>query len=382
MEYRDYYATLGLPKDASQADIKKAFRRLAREHHPDVNKGDAAAERRFKELSEANEVLSDPAKRKAYDQLGADWAAYQRAGAGAGGDPFAGFAGFGGAGGAAGQKGGIRFEYHGNAEDLAGFSDFFRTFFAGGANVAGMDRSGGRGRGRDGGAAASSGAGTIDFEPLFGGLGGDSGAGYASSGFGTGSPRGTRRQAHRPPVDAVAETTVTLEEVLAGTERHIDVGGKRLEVKIPPGVRDGQRIRLSGRAEGGGHVYITVHVAPHPEYTREGADLGMELPLTLGEALLGGQVAVEGLGGRQLLLTVPPATQNGRLIRLAGQGLPRGADGGRGDLRVRTSVVLPAALDEEGRKLAQALVEHVDQPDPRAGARRARAGRSQSQRNP
>ena len=106
-----------------------------------------------------------------------------------------------------------------------------------------------------------------DFEPLFGGLGGDSGAGHAASGFGTGSPRGTRRRTPARPADVVAETTVSLEEVLAGTERHLEVGGKRLEVRIPPGVRDGQRIRLSGKAEGGGHVYITVHVAAHPVFS-------------------------------------------------------------------------------------------------------------------
>jgi curved DNA-binding protein len=176
MEYRDYYATLGVGKDASQADIKKAFRRLARENHPDVNKGDAAAEQRFKEISEANEVLSDPDKRKAYDQLGANWQAYQQAAGNGRGQPFTGF-GSAGAGTAGGFPGGMRFEYHGNPEDLAGFSDFFRTFFGGG----------------------SSGASTagFDIDPLFGGLGGDTGAGYASSGFGTGSARG--RGAAPPP---------------------------------------------------------------------------------------------------------------------------------------------------------------------------------------
>jgi DnaJ-class molecular chaperone len=363
MEYRDYYATLGVDKHASQADIKKAYRRLARAHHPDVNKGDAAAEQRFKEVSEANEVLSDPEKRRAYDQLGANWAAYQRAG-GTAGDPFAGFA----AGGAA--PGGMRLEFRGDAADLSGFSDFFRAFFGGGfgaASSAGASRRGTAAAGRQRTETADA-YGSLDFEPLFGGIGGDSGAGHAASGFGTGSARGTRRAARPAPADATAETTVTLEEVLHGTERHIEVGGKRLEVKIPPGVKDGQRIRLSGRAEGGGHVYITVHVARHPVYTREGDDLSMELPLTLAEALLGGQVGLQAPGGRQLLLTIPPGTQNGRLFRLAGQGLPRGANGPRGDLRVRTSVVLPSALDEEGTRRAQAFLDHIAQPDPRQGA--------------
>jgi curved DNA-binding protein len=357
MEYRDYYATLGVPRTATQADIRKAFRRLAREHHPDVNKGDADAERRFKEVSEANEVLSDPEKRKAYDQLGANWEAYQRAGASTGGtaNPFAGYAG------AAGSPGGVRFEFRGDPEDLAGFSDFFRTFFAGGTM---------------GGATAASASGwstrsTVadpDLEPLFGGIGGDFGAGYASSGFGTGSARGRRVDRSQARSDAIAETSVTLEEVMTGTERVLQVGGKRLEVKVPPGVRDGQRIRISGKAEGGGHIYLTVMVEPHRVFTRDGADLSRELPLTLGEALLGGKVHVETIGGKRLLLTIPAGTQQGRVFRLTGQGLPRKPGNGRGDLLVRTRVVLPSHLDEEGRDLAAAFVDHVDQPSPRHDA--------------
>ena len=341
MEYRDYYATLGVGKDASQADIKKAFRRLARENHPDVNTGDAAAERRFKEISEANEVLSDPQKRKAYDQLGANWSAYQQAGGNGGTNPFAGFHGAGGTG---GFPGGMRFEYRGNAEDLAGFSDFFRTFFGG-----------------SGGAGAA----TVDIDPLFGGLGGDSGAGYASSGFGTGSARGRRPTAPRPP-DATADATISLEEVMRGTERHLQIGGKTLEVRIPPGVRDGQKIRLTGKADGGGNVYITVRVTRHPVFTRDNADLSMDLSLTLGEALLGADVHIDTLSGKRLALTVPPGTQNGRVFRLTGQGLPRFGTDGRGDLRVRTRVVLPTFLDEEGQAKAKALIDHIEQTDPRA----------------
>jgi DnaJ-class molecular chaperone len=341
MEYRDYYATLGVGKEASQAEIKKAFRRLARENHPDVNKGDAVAEKRFKEISEAHEVLSDPEKRKAYDRLGADWQAYQRAGAAGGPSPFAGFGG--------GAPGGVRFEYRGDPEDLAGFSDFFRTFFAGGM-----------------------GGGTrVDVDPLFGGLGGDSGAGYAASGFGTGSARG-RRPARPAAPDARADATVTLEEVMHGTKRHLQVGGKTLEVAVPPGVREGQRIRLTGKAEGGGNVYISVHVARHPVFTRDGADLSMDLSLTLGEALLGAEVRIATIEGRKLALTIPPGTQNGRVFRLTGQGLPRFGMEGRGDLRVRTRVVLPTFLDEEGRAKAQAFIDHIDQTDPRQDAAAAR----------
>jgi DnaJ-class molecular chaperone len=338
MEYRDYYATLGVSKDASQADIKKAFRRRARENHPDVNTGDAAAEKRFKEISEANEVLSDPQKRKAYDQLGANWGAYQQAAGNGSSNPFAGFRGSGGAG---GFPSGMHFEYRGDAEDLAGFSDFFRTFF--------------------GGASGAS----VDIDPLFGGLGGDSGAGYASSGFGTGSARGRRPAPARPP-DATADATISLEEVMRGTERHLQVGGKTLEVRIPPGVRDGQKIRLTGKADGGGNVYITVRVTRHPVFTRENADLSMDLSLTLGEALLGADVHIETLSGKQLALTIPPGTQNGRVFRLTGQGLPRFGAEGRGDLRVRTRVVLPTFLDEEGQARARAFIDHIEQTDPRA----------------
>jgi DnaJ-class molecular chaperone len=356
MEYRDYYATLGVSRDASAADIRKAYRRLARKHHPDVNKGDAEAEKRFKEISEAHEVLSDPRKRTAYDQLGANWEAYQRAGATGG--PFA---GFGGPGGGAGSPGGVRFEFRGDPEDLAGFSDFFRTFFAGG-----MPTGGGTGPSGRTTTSWQARTGDLGFEPLFGGIGGDSGAGHAASGFGTGSPRGTRRGAGRSrAADAQAEASVSLEEVLAGTERVLQVGGRRLEVRVPAGVADGQRIRLSGTAEGGGNVYLTVHVTPHPVFTRDGANLSRELPLTLGEALLGAQVPVATLSGRTLLLTIPPGTQNGRLFRLAGQGLPHVGRDGRGDLLVRTRVVLPGALDEDGRRLAGQLVDHIAQPDPR-----------------
>jgi curved DNA-binding protein len=362
MEYRDYYATLGVPRTATQAEVRKAFRRLAREHHPDVNKGDAQAEKRFKEISEAHEVLSDPAKRKAYDQLGADWESYARAGAGG--------AGRGGA-----FPGGVHFEFAGDPEDLAGFSDFFRTFFAGGANAAPSGTASSRGSTRS---RTQAGSGELDLDALFGGIGGETGDGHAASGFGTASARGTRRSAAPPRSDAAAEVTVSLEEVLRGTERVLQVGRRRLEVRIPPGVRDGQRIRLSGKAEGGGDIYVTVRVSPHRLFTRTGADLSRELPLTLAEALLGAAVPVEALSGKRLLLTIPPGTQNGRVFRLKGQGLPRVGKDGAGDLLVRTRVVLPGPLDEEGTRLARRLIDHIHQPDPRHGGRTAGASTSQA----
>lgn len=338
MEYRDYYAMLGVPRTASQADIKKAFRKLAREHHPDVNKGNAAAEKRFKEVSEANEVLSDPEKRKLYDQLGSNWQAYQQAGAGSGrpGSPFAGFEGFGPGG------GGVRFEYHGDPEDLAGFSDFFRTFFAGGA---GFEQAGFAGQ-RGGRTQTRVRTGSI--EDLFGDLGG-------------GQPRANGR---RVPARLEAEAEVALDEVAKGTKRLLDIEGRRIEVTIPPGVSDGQRIRFSNVAAGA-DAYVRVKVRPHPVFAREGANLRRELPITMAEALLGAEVPVGMLNGR-VLLSIPPETQNGRTFRLAGKGLPRFRAEGRGDLYVKVRVVLPTKLSAEAKQAAERFVELAAQPDPRS----------------
>jgi curved DNA-binding protein len=359
MEYKDYYATLGVPRTASQADIKKAFRKLARQHHPDVNKGDGGAERRFKDVNEAYAVLGEAEKRKAYDALGADWEAYQRAGAGAAGaDPFAGFAGFRG-----GAPGGIRFEYHGDPEDLAGFSDFFRTFFAGGGpGRAGAGPSPGArpaGGTRSAGQRIRTDAGTLDD---------------ILAGFGTGDlddaslRRGRGGRGAAPRADVEAEVEVSLEDAFHGTQALVAVGGRRLEVRIPPGVASGQRIRLTGQAGTGrdaGDIFLMVTVRPHPVFTRSGADLHRELPVTLGEALLGGEVPVQTLSGR-VLLRIPPETQSGRTFRLAGKGMPRFRGDGHGDMYVKVRVVLPTDLDEEGRRLSRAFVDHVRQPDPRS----------------
>ena len=245
MEYRDYYGTLGVGRDATPADLKKAFRKLARRHHPDVNKGDDAAERRFKEVNEAYDVLSDPGKRKLYDQLGTDWDAYQRGGA-PGADPFGAFRG------APGSPGGIRFEYHGDAEDLSGFSDFFRAFFAGGATdgAAGGSRSrpqqhAHRHRPRRphqrSGRGAPSGAGRVALARP------DPRRHASTRAAATRSPGCASSTRTRPVPGASsleANTEVTLQEVATGTQRVIQVGERRLEVRIPPGVADGQRIRL------------------------------------------------------------------------------------------------------------------------------------------
>ena len=349
MEYKDYYQILGVPRTASAAEIKKAYRKLARQHHPDRNPGDAAAERRFKDANEANEVLSDPEKRARYDQLGANWDQFQRAGAGAdpfaAGGPFAGFAG--------GQgPGGVRYEFR-TSGDAGQFSDFFNIFFGGGRE--GFQAATGRG-GRGGTRSASP-----DLEDILAGMGG---AGMGSRNAGPGSRSGSQGGGRTVREAVEAEAEITLDEAYRGTTRLLDVGGRRLEVKIPRGVSTGSRVRLSGQAPGGGDVVVVVRLAPHPVFTRHGRDLERELTVTLREALLGGEVAVGTLKGR-VMLTIPAGTQNGRRFRLAGQGMPDLKGDGTGDLYVRTRVVLPTDLSDEATAAARRFLDLVDQPDPR-----------------
>ena len=359
MEYRDYYEILGVPRSATQAEIKKAFRKLAREHHPDRNPGDMTAEQRFKDVNEANAVLSDADKRKQYDLLGSNWEQVQRAGArssGAAGDPFGPggpFAGY------AAPGGNVRYEFRTGGD--AGFSDFFRMFFSGAAAGAASQTGGDRDFAAERMARRTGGGGPsfqdILSEMGFGGNGATSGAQPVGS-----SPR--RKPAARP-VALEAPAELTLEEAFHGAQRLLEVDGKRFEVQIPRGVDTGSRIKLSGTGPKGRDVVVTVTIAPHATYTRRGADLERELPVTLREALLGAEVPVTTLKGR-ILLTIPAGTQAGRTFRLTGQGMPRMKDGGAGDLYVKVRVVLPAALDDDERNAATAFLDLVDQPDPRA----------------
>ena len=327
MEYKDYYATLGVPKTASQAEVKKAYRRLARELHPDTNK-DPDAEKRFKEANEAHAVLSDAAKRKQYDELGANWQAYQNAGFGSGGATD--WAGFGGA------PGGTRWSYRaGSAEDLSGFSDFFREFFGDAAGGATFTRSGRTGAFE-----------YVDLSDL------------------AGRGRTQARGQARPAAEANAE--VTLAEVVTGAERLVNVNGRRLHVKIPPGVRDGSKVKLSGAVDGGDLV-IHVRVQADPRFERDGVDLRTELPLTLSEALLGGEVPVRTPTG-SVKLRIRPNTQNGQEIRVKGRGLPKRGSSEKGDLVVTTKVVLPR-LDDDARQQLEAILGPIDQADPREGGR-------------
>jgi curved DNA-binding protein len=360
MEYHDYYQTLGVARNASQADIKKAYRKLARESHPDRHPGDKTAEQRFKDINEANAVLSDPAKRAKYDQFGRDWEAYTRAGAGQGAQsPFTGgqnpFAGFGGFRTASGSgPGGVRYEFR-TSGDPGAFSDFFHMMFG--------DEGAAQGE-----PEAFTGSGdSIDEVLARMGLagGGARGAGSARRGA-SGRPAAGRRsgQVHQPaPIEVTAE--VSLEEAYHGTSRIVDLEGRRLEVTIPRGVGTGSRIRLTGKGPDGRDLVVVTALKPHPLFSRRGDDLEREVPVSLREALLGGEVPVGTLKGR-VLLTLPPGTQNGRTFRLTGQGMPHLKGGGTGNLFVKIRVVLPTDLGGEARQAAERFLDLADQPDPRA----------------
>jgi curved DNA-binding protein len=317
VEYKDYYKILGVPKDATAEQIRKAYRKLARELHPDVNKA-PTAEQRFKEVNEANDVLSDPEKRKRYDQVGANWQQYEQWQQQGSGRNFEWV--FTGPGGFQYGNGGEEFE---GAE---GFSDFFRTFFGDLGGAAGTTTRGGTTR------------------------------------------RGARARAGQ---DFETVVEVTLPEAYRGTERSIELeepnGQKRrLTVKIPAGVRDGQRIRLGGAGGKGsaggpsGDLYLVVRVKEHPFFMRDGDDIRVELPVTLAEAVLGAEVVVPTLKGR-VTLRIPPETQNGRVIRLAGQGMPRLNGAGFGDMYVTVKVVLPTKLTDDEKACVKKIAErHKD----------------------
>ncbi|MGH2358086.1 MAG: DnaJ C-terminal domain-containing protein [Candidatus Limnocylindria bacterium] len=325
MEYKDYYEVLRVPKSATQADIKKAYRRLARELHPDRNPG-ADAEKRFKEVNEAHAVLSDPEKRTHYDELGANWQAYQQAGFGSGATDWAGFGG---------APGGTRWTYRRvSPDEMGGFSDFFRVFFG------------------DGGGAGSFGT--------FGGAGDDF-VDLSSFGRGTGAAGGARTTPRTTP-QAQAEAQVTLAEVATGAERMVNVSGRRLHVKIPAGVSDGSKVKLSGAFDGG-DIVINIRVRPDPRFDRHGANLHVELPLTLAEALFGAEVPVRTPTGT-VKLRIRPNTQNRQVITLKGRGLPKRGSSERGDLIVTARVVLPT-LDDDARARLQPVLSTIDQPDPR-----------------
>ena len=374
-EFQDYYKTLGVARGATQAEIKKAFRKLARESHPDRHPGDSGAERRFKSINEANAVLSDAAKRSKYDQFGRDWEAYSRAGSaagsaggargsGAGGDPFgpgSPFAGFRTSGGAAGAggagPGGTRFEFR-TSGDAGSFSDFFHMMFGDESAAAGEPQA----------FSTSSGESIDDLLQRLG----MSGAGGAGAARGVrGSPSGEARRPggaasqpqRREPISVTAE--ISLEEAFHGTSRIVEIDGRRLEITIPRGAATGSRIRLTGKGPDGQDLVVVTNVKPHPVFARKGEDLEHEVPVTLREALLGSEVPIGTLKGK-VLLKIPTGTQGGRVFRLKGQGMPRFKGGGACDLLVRVRVALPTNLSDAAAEAAERFLDLADQPDPRA----------------
>jgi len=308
VDYQDYYKVLGVPKTATEKEIKTAYRKLAREFHPDVNKS-KEAEARFKAVNEANEVLSHPENRKKYDELGARWPEYEAWQRAHPGEEFPGF----------GPQPGSQYQ-SARAEDLedlfgtqAPFSDFFGNFF------------GGRFRG-------------------------------APGGYGTPPMRGQ---------DLALQLPITLEEALRGVTRSVEVptpiGIRRVDIVIPPGIASGQTIRMSGQGEPGfnggppGDLYADVQVLPNPNFERHGSELRTNIPIPLDVALLGGEVEVPTLTGR-VMLTIPPETEDGKVFRLRGQGMPLdGNPSRRGPLLVEVHVRLPRNLTKRQQELVREL---------------------------
>lgn len=333
MKYLDYYAVLGVPRDASADAIKKAFRKLAREYHPDVNKS-PGAEARFKEINEANEVLSDPEKRKRYDALGANWKT---------GQDFRPPPGWGGFEGASRGPGGIRFDF-GDGQGGGDFSDFFSSLFG---DLGGAGRAG---RGRRGGGSP------------FGGFGGFAGA---EDSF---TPRGQDFEANLAlTIEELYNRepkTLTLQVPVVQPNGMVAHRPKTFHVRIPPGATDGTRIRLSGQGASGGNLYLNLRVAPHPTYQLRGHDLDVDLPLAPWEAVLGAKVRIPTPDG-DATLTIPPGTQGGTRLRLAGKGLPD-KHGSRGDVFAHLRIAVPHPPTAKEKALFEQLArESSFQPRPR-----------------
>jgi len=308
MEYKDYYRTLGVSKDASTEDIRKSYRKLARKYHPDVNPNNKEAEERFKEINEAYEVLTDPEKRAKYDRLGANWQRYQQMGGEPGGFDWSQWF-------SRGQPQGTGERVYTEYVDLndlfggGGFSDFFQNIFGGGAQP-------GTRQGRS----------------------------YTAAG----------RDVEQP-------VQISLEEAYHGTTRILQTNRRRLEVRIPPGVQTGSRVRVAGEGERGpaggpaGDLYLVISVIEHPHLKRDGADLRMVHPVDLYTMILGGETTVQTLKGR-VSLRIPPETKAGRALRLRGQGMPLLRNPSQyGDLYVEVQPTIPEHLTQREKDLFRQL---------------------------
>jgi DnaJ-class molecular chaperone len=291
---KDYYEVLGVPRTASEKEITAAFRKLARKHHPDLNSGDKQSEAKFKEISQAHDVLSDAKKRSLYDEFGSDWAAAHAGGV----QP-----------GQGGARGGFRPQPGGGS--------------SGGVQYRTVTPE--------------------EMEDMFGGAGGGIGDIFGSIFGGGGNARGRARQ---EPSDVEAPITVSLAELYRGTSRTVELpGGRRVEVKVPAGVKEGTVLRVPG-------LRARVQIAPDALFTREGKDLRVVVPVPLQIAMRGGEVAAPTLKGGQVQFKVAPETQNGTKIRLRGLGLPDPKGGTPGDLYAEVKVQLPVPMDERTRKWA------------------------------
>jgi DnaJ-class molecular chaperone len=327
VDFKDYYTTLGVSKTATDKEIKQAFRKLARKYHPDVNPGDKAAEAKFKEVNEANEVLSDPQKRKKYDELGANWRAYENVPPG--GSPFGAGAPFGGQWSAGGQ-GGFRTMTEDEMSEMFGgggdspFSDFFTTFFGG---MGGSESTGARG--------------------------------------------GRARPRHRKGEDVEHPFELDLEDAIRGSVQRLqlrhDGHARSVEVRIPAGVTDGSRVRVPGEGGRGagsapsGDLYLRVQLKPHPLFDVKGRDVYTRAKVSVPIAVLGGEVDVVTPEAKTLRLKVPAGTQGGQRFRLRGHGLPSvGKADERGDLYASIELDVPKTLTDDQRKHYEALRELKD----------------------
>jgi curved DNA-binding protein len=303
MEYKDYYKILGVNKSASQDDIKKAYRKLALKYHPDKNQGNKTAEEKFKEITEANEVLSDPEKRKQYDKLGTNWKNFQHAGHDSNSS--------------GGRSRGGYYEHGGHASDFfgdagGGFSDFFESFFG---------RSSGRQR------AAKD----FDFEM-------DS--------------------------DLAGEISISLHEAYHGTHRIIDTGTEKIKVNIKPGAYTGLKLRVKGKGQAGsagksGDLYLTIQVEDASGYERKANDLYTETEVDVFKAMLGGKQEINSISGK-INITLQEGTQNGKVVRLKGKGMPIYAKPDEfGDLYVKLMVKLPQHLTADQKQLLKKLQDSL-----------------------
>lgn len=306
MEYKDYYKILGVSKSATQSEIKKAYRKLALQYHPDKTHGDKTKEEKFKAISEAYEVLGDPEKRKKYNQLGANWKQYQNVG-GAGSQGDFDWSQFTSGAKRGGNFGGFSFD----GDSSGDFSDFFQYIFG--------------------------------------------------SGFGGSRTSRSRAPGYRGH-DIASEMKITFDEAYHGSTRIINLNGKKFRIKIKPGIKDGQKIKLAGKGNPGvnggptGDLYITIKVIPSPKFKRVGNNLFTDLNIDIPTAVLGGKVQVETPDGKAVSLTVQAGTSCGKKLRLKGKGMPYYENSTKhGDLYVITKIVIPSKLSKEQKNLFEKL---------------------------